>query len=162
MVLFGAATVAFGISRSFWLTLVSLIVVGASDSISTIIRNTICQLQTPDYIRGRMTSVNQIFFTGGPQLGEVEAGLVAQFLARRRRSSAAGSAASWRLGRSSRSGRSCCAIMAMSRRWRASSSALNRRQRLSRTVRGATPGPVSSLAPGYLPANGKPGDSRTS
>jgi hypothetical protein len=43
-----------------------------------IIRNTIRQLQTPDYIRGRMTSVNQIFFMGGPQLGEVEAGAVAQ------------------------------------------------------------------------------------
>jgi len=46
--------------------------------VSTIIRNTIRQLQTPDYIRGRMTSVNQIFFMGGPQLGEVEAGVVAQ------------------------------------------------------------------------------------
>ena len=42
-------------------------------------RITIRQLQTPDYIRGRMTSINQIFFTGGPQLGEVEAGTVAQF-----------------------------------------------------------------------------------
>jgi MFS family permease len=79
VVVFGAATVAFGLSRSFWLTLLSLIVVGAADSVSTIIRNTIRQLQTPDYIRGRMTSVNQIFFTGGPQLGEVEAGLAAQF-----------------------------------------------------------------------------------
>lgn len=47
-------------------------------SVSTIIRNTIRQLQTPDYIRGRMTGVNQIFFMGGPQLGEVEAGVVAQ------------------------------------------------------------------------------------
>ncbi len=53
-------------------------VVGAADSVSTIIRNTIRQLQTPDYIRGRMTSINQIFFMGGPQLGEVEAGVVAQ------------------------------------------------------------------------------------
>jgi MFS family permease len=44
-----------------------------------IIRNTIRQLQTPDHLRGRMVSVNQIFFMGGPQLGEVEAGLVAQF-----------------------------------------------------------------------------------
>ena len=44
-----------------------------------VIRNTIRQLRTPDYIRGRMTSVNQIFFMGGPQLGEMEAGLVAQF-----------------------------------------------------------------------------------
>src|SRR5690606_17871924 len=51
---------------------------GASDGVSTIIRNTIRQLQTPDYIRGRMTSVNQIFFQGGPQLGEIRAGVVAQ------------------------------------------------------------------------------------
>ena len=53
-------------------------VVGAADTVSTIIRNTIRQLATPDYIRGRMTSVNQIFFQGGPQLGEVEAGGIAQ------------------------------------------------------------------------------------
>ena len=58
--------------------MLALILVGAADSVSTIIRNTIRQLQTPDYIRGRMTSVNQIFFMGGPQLGEVEAGVVAQ------------------------------------------------------------------------------------
>jgi hypothetical protein len=46
--------------------------------VSTIIRNTIRQLQTPDALRGRMTGINQIFFMGGPQLGEVEAGAVAQ------------------------------------------------------------------------------------
>jgi MFS family permease len=75
---FGLATIVFGLSTSFWLTLLSLIVVGASDGISTIIRNTIRQLLTPDRLRGRMTSVNQMFFMGGPQLGEVEASLVAQ------------------------------------------------------------------------------------
>jgi MFS family permease len=75
---FGLATIIFGLSRSFWLTLLALIVVGASDGISTIIRNTIRQLLTPDRLRGRMTSINQMFFMGGPQLGEVEAGLVAQ------------------------------------------------------------------------------------
>jgi len=52
--------------------------IGAADAVNTIIRNTIRQLQTPDYIRGRMVSINQIFFMGGPQLGEVEAGVVAQ------------------------------------------------------------------------------------
>jgi len=76
---FGIWTVVFGYSRTFWLTFVSLGMIGASDTISTIIRNTIRQLRTPDYIRGRMTSINQIFFMGGPQLGELEAGLVAQF-----------------------------------------------------------------------------------
>jgi MFS family permease len=75
---FGAATVIFGASRSLVVAWLALSVTGAADSVSTIIRNTIRQLQTPDHIRGRMTSVNQIFFQGGPQLGEVEAGVVAQ------------------------------------------------------------------------------------
>jgi len=78
VVLFGVATVVFGMVRYFDAAMLALIVVGAADSVSTIIRNTIRQLQTPDYIRGRMTSVNQIFFMGGPQLGEVEAGAAAQ------------------------------------------------------------------------------------
>jgi MFS family permease len=78
VVFFGLATIAFGLARTFPLALLALVFVGASDSVSTIIRNTIRQLQTPDYIRGRMTSVNQIFFMGGPQLGEVEAGVTAQ------------------------------------------------------------------------------------
>jgi MFS family permease len=59
--------------------MLALILVGAGDAVSTILRNTIRQLQTPDYIRGRMVSINQIFFAGGPQLGEIEAGAVAQF-----------------------------------------------------------------------------------
>ncbi len=77
VVMFGLATVVFGLTRSFGLALVALAIVGAADAVSTIIRNTIRQLQTPDHIRGRMTSVNQIFFMGGPQLGEVEAGVAA-------------------------------------------------------------------------------------
>lgn len=75
---FGVATIVFGLSKSFWLTFLALVGTGVTDSISTIIRNTIRQLRTPDALRGRMTSVNQIFFMGGPQLGELEAGLVAQ------------------------------------------------------------------------------------
>ncbi len=75
---FGVATTVFGLSRNFLLTLFALVFIGASNSVSTILRNTIRQLQTPDYIRGRMVSVNQIFFAGGPQLGEIEAGIVAQ------------------------------------------------------------------------------------
>jgi MFS family permease len=78
VVVFGAATIAFGAATHFIVAMLALMLVGAADSVSTIIRNTIRQLQTPDYIRGRMTSVNQIFFMGGPQLGEVEAGAVAQ------------------------------------------------------------------------------------
>ena len=78
VVAFGLATIAFGLSPTFAAAMVTLMLVGAADSVSTIIRNTIRQLQTPDYIRGRMTSINQIFYMGGPQLGEVEAGVVAQ------------------------------------------------------------------------------------
>ena len=79
VVVFGAATILFGLSRWYLLTFAALVLIGAADSISTIIRNTIRQLITPDSIRGRMTSINQIFFMGGPQLGEIEAGVVAQF-----------------------------------------------------------------------------------
>jgi MFS family permease len=75
---FGLATVAFGLSTVFAVAWIALALTGAADSVSTIIRNTIRQLQTPDQMRGRMTSVNQIFFQGGPQLGEIEAGTVAQ------------------------------------------------------------------------------------
>ena len=76
--LFGLATILFGLSKSFWLTLAALAVLGAGDAVSTILRNTIRQLATPDHLRGRMVSVSQIFFQGGPQLGEIEAGLAAQ------------------------------------------------------------------------------------
>jgi MFS family permease len=75
---YGAATVLFGVSTSFVLTFLCLALVGASDTVSTVLRNLIRQLATPDSLRGRMTSVNMIFFMGGPQLGELEAGLVAQ------------------------------------------------------------------------------------
>ena len=77
VIVFGLATIAFGLSQTFWLAFIALALMGAADSVSTIIRNTIRQLNTPDHIRGRMTSINQIFFQGGPQLGEVEAGIVA-------------------------------------------------------------------------------------
>jgi len=79
VILFGIATIIFGLTRSLLIAWLALATTGAADGVSTIIRNTIRQLQTPDHIRGRMTSVNQIFFQGGPQLGEMEAGTVAQF-----------------------------------------------------------------------------------
>ena len=74
---YGLATVIFGLSRSFWLTFFCLAVTGATDTVSTIIRNVVRQLATPDRLRGRMTGVNMMFFQGGPQLGELEAGMVA-------------------------------------------------------------------------------------
>ncbi|MEA4908307.1 MAG: MFS transporter [Anaerolineaceae bacterium] len=78
VVAFGLATMLFGLSGSFLLAMLALLLIGASDTVSTILRNTIRQIQTPDQMRGRMIGINQIFFMGGPQLGEIEAGLVAQ------------------------------------------------------------------------------------
>ncbi|MEW6503941.1 MAG: MFS transporter [Chloroflexota bacterium] len=78
VLVFGAATIVFGLSRWFWLTFLALALIGGADAVSTVLRNTIRQLQTPDALRGRMVSINQIFFMGGPQLGEIEAGLFAQ------------------------------------------------------------------------------------
>jgi len=77
---YGVATAAFGLSRSFWLSFVCLALTGATDTVSMVFRNLIRQLETPDRLRGRMVGVNMVFFMGGPQLGELEAGLVAQWL----------------------------------------------------------------------------------
>jgi MFS family permease len=74
---YGAATTFYGMSNIFALSFVLLALVGAADTVSTILRNTIRKLATPDHLRGRMTSVNMIFFQGGPQLGNLEAGIVA-------------------------------------------------------------------------------------
>ncbi len=78
VLVYGAATIVFGLSRSFALTFLCLAVTGAADTVSTVLRNVVRQLATPDAMRGRMTGVNMVFFMGGPQLGELEAGLVAQ------------------------------------------------------------------------------------
>lgn len=75
---YGLATVMFGFSNGFAMAFASLVVIGASDTISMVLRGTIRQLVTPDELRGRMTSVNMVFVIGGPQLGELEAGTVAQ------------------------------------------------------------------------------------
>lgn len=77
--IYGLATVAFGLSRTFVLSFIFLFLTGAADTVSMVIRGTIRQLHTPDHLRGRMISVNMIFFMGGPQLGELEAGVVAQW-----------------------------------------------------------------------------------
>jgi hypothetical protein len=78
---YGVATVVYGLSRSYWLTFLALALSGLADLVSTVIRQTLRQMLTPDGLRGRMTSVNMIFFMGGPQLGELEAGLVASIFA---------------------------------------------------------------------------------
>ena len=78
--IFGLATIAFGLSHIFWFSLAMLAVTGAADTVSTVLRQTIRQLATPNQLRGRMTSINMVFFMGGPQLGEVEAGFVAALI----------------------------------------------------------------------------------
>jgi len=80
VVIYGLSMILFGISRNFILSLFFIFVSGSADAISSVIRNAIRQLKTPDHLRGRMVSINQIFFQGGPQLGEVEAGIVAGFI----------------------------------------------------------------------------------
>ena len=77
---FGLATAAFGVSTAFWFSLLMLAVTGAADTVSTVLRQTIRQLVTPNHLRGRMTSINMMFFMGGPQFGELEAGLVAALI----------------------------------------------------------------------------------
>ncbi len=76
---YGLATVGFGFSRVFALTFVALALTGATDTVSMVLRNLIRQLETPDHLRGRMVGVNMLFYMGGPQLGELEAGLVANW-----------------------------------------------------------------------------------
>jgi MFS family permease len=80
LTVYGAATVIYGGSRWFPLSIVALALVGAADTVSTIMRHNIRQLATPDHLRGRMTSIIRIFSSGGPQLGNLEAGLVAALI----------------------------------------------------------------------------------
>ncbi|MCX6025511.1 MAG: MFS transporter [Chloroflexi bacterium] len=77
---YGMATIIFGLSKSFWITFTALALTGTADMLSMVIRSTVRQLLTPDAMRGRMVSWNMLFFAGGPQLGEVEAGLLARWL----------------------------------------------------------------------------------
>ncbi len=77
IVAYGFCTVGFGLSTSFPLTLLFLVGTGVADTLSMVVRSTMRQLLTPDELRGRMSAVGMLFFAGGPQLGEVEAGVAA-------------------------------------------------------------------------------------
>ncbi len=77
VIFYGIATVGFGLSKILSLSIFFLMMIGFWDMISSVIRNTIRQMITPDHLRGRMTSITRIFFQGGPQLGDIEAGLLA-------------------------------------------------------------------------------------
>jgi MFS family permease len=75
--LFGIATIVFGLSRNFMLSMAALIVLGAADMVSVYVRATIAQLATPDEMRGRVSAVNGMFISGSNQLGEFESGVTA-------------------------------------------------------------------------------------
>lgn len=78
--LFGAATVVFGLSTAFWLSLLCLCALGAGDMVSVFIRHLLVQLETPDPIRGRVSAVNSMFIGASNELGEFESGVVARWL----------------------------------------------------------------------------------
>ena len=75
--LFGLATLVFGLSHSVPLSLVALMVTGAADNVSVVVRTTLVQLETPDAMRGRVAAVNGIFIGASNQLGEIESGVTA-------------------------------------------------------------------------------------
>lgn len=77
---FGVATIAFGLSTSFWFSMAVLVVLGAADMISMVIRASFVQLQTPDEMRGRVSAVNGLFIGASNQLGEFESGATAHWL----------------------------------------------------------------------------------
>ena len=77
---FGAATIVFGLSRNFFLSLGALAALGAADNISVVVRSTLVQLLTPDEMRGRVNAVNSVFISTSNEIGEVESGFAAQFL----------------------------------------------------------------------------------
>ena len=74
---FGISTIIFGLSTTFWLSLAMLFFAGAFDSVSVIIRGSIVQLVTPDEMRGRVSSVNNIFIGTSNEFGALESGLTA-------------------------------------------------------------------------------------
>lgn len=78
--IYGAATLVFGLSTSFWLSFAALAVTGAADEISVFVRASLIQLATPDEMKGRVSSVSFIFISASNELGEFESGVAARFL----------------------------------------------------------------------------------
>jgi MFS family permease len=77
---FGIATIVFGVSESFWLSMGALVVIGAGDMVSVFVRHLLVQLETPDAIRGRVSAVNALFIGASNELGEFESGVAARYL----------------------------------------------------------------------------------
>jgi hypothetical protein len=80
VVLFGLATIGFGLSTNFYVALGFLFVLGASDMVSVFIRFSLIQLETPDEMRGRVSAVNMLFIGASNELGEFESGALAMFI----------------------------------------------------------------------------------
>jgi MFS family permease len=80
VILFGVATLVFGLSRNFFLTLGALCVMGAADTVSVVIRVSLVQLRTPDDMRGRVSAVNYLFINASNNLGDFESGVTAGLL----------------------------------------------------------------------------------
>ena len=78
--IFGATIIAFGLSRSLWVSMVILIVMGAADMLSVFVRLTVVQISPPPEMRGRVNAVNMLFIGASNELGEFESGLTAQWL----------------------------------------------------------------------------------
>ena len=77
VIVFGLATLVFAVSRTMWLSLIALVVMGAADTVSVVIRVSLVQLRTPDEMRGRVGAVNFLFINASNQLGEFESGMTA-------------------------------------------------------------------------------------
>jgi len=80
VVVFGAATIVFGLSRDFILSLAMLALLGAADMVSVFIRSTLVQLNTPDTVRGRVSSISMLAISASNELGEMQSGLAAGLL----------------------------------------------------------------------------------
>jgi MFS family permease len=77
--IYGIATIVFGLSKSMWLSLAALFVVGASDMVSVVVRSSMLQLATPPEMRGRVSAVNWLFIGASNEFGEFESGLTASW-----------------------------------------------------------------------------------
>ena len=77
---FGIATIVFGLTGSFWISMLALVVLGSADSVSVVIRMTMVQIETPEALRGRVSAVNSMFVVASNQLGDFRAGLMAAWL----------------------------------------------------------------------------------
>jgi MFS family permease len=75
MVSFGVATIIFGLSRSFWLSLLMLVLIGFFDNLNVVVRHTLVQLRTPDFLRGRVSAMSNVFISSSIELGGFESGL---------------------------------------------------------------------------------------